>query len=433
MVLELAGALLLLGAQSSAAPTPESRIERVLAESRSGSDIPILEQAARLSELGPNAIPVLFDLLRAEPLPPFLAPARAFSPVGIEALDPRQSRVVVAALQKFRRPQLVGPLTEILLGTTRVPPRANALRILGAVGDGRDLPLLCRSIAPISTNGDVDPALAQPFREAAAEILRRDLTALFGVQSLLRDLPAASRLCMIRALADLATAPALAILSQRLGAVPLEDAILLNEIARAASSVPLPVEPAVLEALRPHLRSENPILARAAARCVGGLEDVASIADLIELLAHPDGGVRDVAHAALCRIGGVSFPPDGPRWRAWRDGETQWFEKTAPRSIEDFLTGADLDKSRAIAELSQHPLFRAEIAAVLQRSLPDASAPIRLLGLGALRQLGAATAIPFLETCAEDPDPAVAAEAKAALERIRKLRAPAGATPRVTG
>jgi len=324
-------------------------------------------------------------------------------------------------------------LTELLLRTTRARPRADALRVFGAVGDGRDVSLLCRSIAPVSANGDVDPALAPPFREAVAAILRRDITALFGVQSLLRNLPAASRLCMVHALADLATAPALGILSQRLGMEPLEDAILLNEIARAARSVPLPVEPAVLESLRPHLRSENPILVRAAADAVGGLEDVESITDLIELLAHADSGVRQVAHAALCRITGVSFPPDGPRWRAWRDGEAKWFEKVAPHWIEDFLTGANLEKARAIAELSQHPLFRSEIAAVLQRSLLGEPDSIRRLGIGALRQLGAASATPFLEICAEDSDPAIAAEAKAALERIRRLRAPAGALARATG
>jgi hypothetical protein len=433
MILELACTFLLLGAQSATAPTLEVRIQSVLAESRSGSSLSIEGQASRLSELGPNAIPVLFDLLQAEPLPPFLALAHSCSPAAIEVLDPRQEQVVVAALQKFRRPQLVRPVTDLLLGTTSVRPRADGLRVLGVVGDGRDLPLLCRSIAPITANGDVESALAPPFREAAAAILRRDITAIFGVQSLLRDLPSATRLCVVHVLADLATAPAIEILSQRLGMEPLEDAILLNEIARAAPSVPLPVEPAVLATVRPHLRSENAALARAAAQCVGGLEDVESIADLIELLSHSDSGVRQVAHAALCRIAGVNFAPDGQRWKTWRDGETKWFEKVAPHWIEDFLTGANLEKAHAIAELSQHPLFRGEIAAVLQRSLPGESESIRRLGIGALRQLGAASATAFLEICAGDPDPAIAAEAKAALERIRRLRAPAGTLVRSVG
>jgi HEAT repeat protein len=196
----------------------------------------------------------------------------------------------------------------------------------------------------------------------------------------------------------------------------------LADLAQASRKVPLPVDSSVLELVRPYLRSEQTVLVQNAAVSLGGFEDEECIADLVQLLSHPDTGVRGAAHEALRSIAGVGLWPDVARWTSWLEGERTWHEKAAPGRIEEIRSGGVGDRARAIADLAEHPLYRNEIATELQSVLPHAEDEIRLLGIRALGQLGAATAVPFLESCSLDPQAGLAAEARLAIARIQSQR-----------
>jgi HEAT repeat protein len=417
---------LLLPARAGDPPAQQTpaaiKAYRALALSRASAAVPSETESQYLFELGSGAIRPLLGVLETEIVPRVDGDTQPPALEGEKKLDARQEAVIVAALAKFGRKPLVPPMTRELAKPSSVRFRADCLRLLEAVGDREDLRLICQVVAPADANGDIEPALGPGFVEAATSILSRDPTALLAVGELWREIPSATRLCLYRALGELASPLSVSILGLRLGREAAEDPFVLADLARASKKVPLPVEGSVLELVRPYLKSEEPVVVQGAAACLGGFQDEGCIGDLIELLSHADGGVRGAAHQALRSIGGVGLWADVPRWTSWYEGEREWHEATAPGRIESIRNGRVGERARAIADLTEHPLYRKEIAVELQEVLPNAEDEIRLLGIRALGQLGAATAVPFLESCTLDPEPGLAAEARAALGRIQAQR-----------
>jgi HEAT repeat protein len=395
---------------------------RALALARASGSASTEAESQYLFELGTGAIPPLLGVLETETVPRVEGDSPRSTAGSEKGLDARQEDAILAALAKFGRKPLVQPMGHELAKSPSVRFRADCLRLIKAVGDRDDLRLICQIVAPSDANADVDPALAPVFVDAAASIFSRDFAALFAVSELWREIPSATRLSLFRALGEVASPTAVSILSLRLGTQAAEDPFVMAELARASRKVPLPVEPSVVEAIRPYLKSEQAVLVQSAATALGGLRDDESVSALIELLAHPDTTVQGAAHRALCSISGVGLWPDAARWTSWLEAERTWHEKTAPARIDEMRNGNVGQRSRAIADLAEHPLYRDEIATELQNALPHAEDEIQLLGIRALGQLGAAKAVPYLESCTRDAQPGVAGEARAAIVRIQAQR-----------
>jgi HEAT repeat protein len=173
------------------------------------------------------------------------------------------------------------------------------------------------------------------------------------------------------------------------------------------------------------LRGSDSNQTRAAAEALGRLEDFDSVPDLVELLADSDSEVAHAAHVALRRIGGTDLLPDPARWTVWLADEADWFARSVPRLSRDLAQGDNVAQVASLGAFAAHPLYRRQIAATLREILPDCRPDVLALGCEALHQLGAVSAIPFLEECARRPEPLIAARAGAALEGLRALRRPA--------
>jgi HEAT repeat protein len=163
---------------------------------------------------------------------------------------------------------------------------------------------------------------------------------------------------------------------------------------------------------------------RAAAECLGRIEDFDSVSELTELLEHPHPDVGRAAHEALKTITGANLRPDAELWRSWLVAEAEWFAASEARIAADLDGSNPVKKMAAIAELAGHPLHRRETARLLARTLPHETDELVRVGCVALRQLRASTALPFLEACAENHSKAVAVEARTAIDAIRAARAP---------
>ena len=400
--------------------TPAEQAREVLLAAR-GDGAPTAQfSSERLFQAGPTLIPVLFESLESGLVPG--------SPPAVE-LDPVQEEIAIDTLVRFRRQVLEKPLARLLANTQRPAARADGLRILGAVGDARDLKALCRALRPSSPDEDPDLQESRLFRAAVVAILARDPVALSSIRELLHTEPSAIRFYLVGALADLGSSQALECLSSQLGGRPEEDLLLLSEISRAAAGTKLPVDVRVAPTVRMCLHRSDPNEVRAAAEALGRMEDENSIEELVGLLRCGDAEVARTAHTALCAITGAELLPDPLRWRAWLDAESDWFTKVAPALAVEFETADRLRKAQVIGEMAAHPRFRREIADTLRRILRSERPDVVRVGCAALRQLGAQTAIPFLEECASRQEPELAAAAREALAAFRARRTGQGRLP----
>lgn len=383
------------------------RIREVLLD----PSIDVEAKASRLAQAGTAIVPGLFDLLATGSMPG--------GPQG-ETASAKQEEIAVATLAHFRRGDLGRRIDPLLDATSRPAARQSGFRLLGSVGERADLALLCDALRGSDPDADPDPEEARLFQVSVASILGRDELAYPAVRNALHGAAPTLRYYLLGALARTDSKTALEILSTELAKRPEETAYILTESAKLASAVELPVDGAVAASFRLHLFSDDASLVRPAAACLGGLQDVDSVYDLVQLLGHAHPDVSRAALEALRAITGANFAADAERWRAWLLAEAEWKSEAFPRIATVFGGTNALEKMAALQELAGHPLHRVETARLLESSLTGESSPLVAAACSALRQIGATTAVPFLETCAADPSPAVAGEAKAALDALRR-------------
>lgn len=368
-------------------------------------------KAARLAQAGSAIVPPLFELLASGVLP---------GGYDGETISGKQEELAVSTLAHFRRGELGRRVDPLLDPASRASARQSGFRLLGKVGERSDLALLCDALKGPDPDADPDREEARLFQVSVASILGRDELAYPAVRNLLHGATPNLRYYLLGALAQTDSKAALELLSTELAKRPEETAYILNESARLASVVELPVDGAVAASIRLHLFSDDASLMRPAAECLGGLQDVDSVYDLVQLLGHPHPDVARAALEALRAITGANFAADADRWRAWLLAEAEWKSDAFPRIAAVFGRTNSLDKMAALQELAGHPLHRVETARLLESALTGESSPLVAAACSALRQIGATTAVPFLETCAADPSPAVAGEARTALEALRR-------------
>ncbi len=393
--------------ESPANRSAQVRIREVLLDASPDAE----GKATRLAQAGSAIVPGLFDLLATGNMP---------GGAEGETASAKQEEIALATLAHFRRGEIGRRIDPLLDASSRPAARLSGFRLLGKVGERADLALLCDALRGSDPEADPDPEEARSFQVSVASILRRDELAYPAVRNVLHGATPNLRYFLLGALARTDSKTALEILSTELAKRPEETAYILNESAKLAASVELPVDGAVAASIRLHLFSDDASLVRPAAACLGGLQDTDSVYDLVQLLGHAHPDVARSALEALRTITGANFAADADRWRAWLLAEAEWKSEALPRLARVFGGTNALEKMSALQELAGHPLHRVEIARLLESALTGESSPLVAASCSALRQLGATTAVPFLETCAADPSPAVAAEAKAALEALRR-------------
>jgi HEAT repeat protein len=369
-------------------------------------------QTERLIGLGSAATPLLLQALESG-LVPAAGPA-AIGSAEPESMDEARVAAVIAALSRRGRAEVLQPAIALLERSTAVHTSAVAVRLLGAVGDRRELPRLCRTARP-NPDEFVDGELTDAFEAAATEILKRDEIAPRTAHDLLRAEPESVRWSLGRALANAASEPALEVLAAELGAHPEDDVFVLDLLTRSCASIRSPIPESIVLPVRPYLGRGEPACAAGAARCLGAMEDAGSLEELIGLLRNGDPLVVPAAHAALVSITNVGLLPDAGRWEHWLAEETAWFRDEFPGLCLDLHSESAAVAFQAISRMAAHPAYRREIADALTLRLEDRPAAIRKLACSALRQLGARTAVPSLERWAEDPDRRLALEARRAL------------------
>ena len=156
------------------------------------------------------------------------------------------------------------------------------------------------------------------------------------------------------------------------------------------------VDEATLRDLRKYLASPTPELRRAAADCLGRLEDIGSMPALAALLQDEDALVSGSAASALRCIAATDVGNDSELWLAWLAEQQIWWSDEAPAALANLAHKDGGEAHKALASLIEHRLWRHELADAIGPLARRMDRPISSAICAVLGQLGSARAIPHL-------------------------------------
>jgi hypothetical protein len=358
----------------------------------------------------------LFAILCAGSLPPVQGERAGVEDGEARRLEPVQEQWILCSARAAGRSSVL-PLARTLLAAHReVPARAASIRLIGAVGNARDLDdLLARDGG--AAGGELDRLIGDALSQAAGEILARDEHAFTYVSARWRSLSEPVLEPLVRATRAARGAGALEFLAEVIQWRADHAGLALAMVQEIGRSLDPAADAEVLRRIRPLLQPARGNLCRAAALALGALADHESIPELIELLG-ADGGLRANAHWALRRITGLSLPATRAAWERWHDRESSWIEQSGGEAFGRLRSRDPDEVCEAIRALSAHPLAREDLVLALVELLADEDAAVRTLACRAIPDLGDGRAIPGLLALLGDEDESVSAVAHEALRRV---------------
>jgi HEAT repeat protein len=411
--------LTLLGSQQAPAPPPGARaaLQARLIEGLRRAEPGSTPEPSFLADARAG-LRDLVEILHAG-LPPGLGEEEQAT-----VLSPVQEQWILDCARVAGRADVL-PLAHAMLAKGDVAARAAAIRLIGAVGDARDLEnLLGRALD--DAEEALDRRLCDALAWAAGEILGRDEYAFVYVSARWRSLrePLLEPLILaMRAAPGAAALHFLAEVIQWRAAHACQALAIVQEIGRSHDPG---ADGEARRRIRPLLDRSRDGLCRAAALALGALEDHASIPELIALL-EADGGLRANAHWALRRITGLSLPASPQAWRSWHRLESTWLEQAGSEAFLRLGSDDSREVADAIRSISEHPLAREDLATNLVELLDSDEPAIRTLACLFIPDLGDARALPVLLALLEDGDPDVSAAALDALRRMTRQELPCDA------
>jgi hypothetical protein len=306
---------------------------------------------------------------------------------------------------------------------------AAALRLFGRTGRPGDVrafgPLL--AAFPPLDSARIEDALERAVVDWAA----REPTVCAELPALCAELSDDAAGVVIRALGSAPSVEAVECLRQLLGRREALTTCVLQALAGAAAHVAPDDAPHDVDDLAgeivPHLASDDVLRAVAAASTLGRLRSKRALPYLIEALDRDEDPVARAALTSLRAISGTQLAASASLWKRWCTREERWWRERAPE-LRSFVDGESATRSQRadlsawLAELSEHPLYRDELAPLAARALAHGDPEVRILACRALERLCSRAALAQLSAALADEAPAVAAAAARALEHIAPPR-----------
>jgi hypothetical protein len=393
----LAAALVVLALAFPAAGSAES-VAEVLAAGAADPATDAEDLAARLTRLGPDALPELFSVLAH-------GPALGRTPTPIE------EAALLAALEACPRSALREHVRLRLAGKADTDERRAFLRAFERIATADELVLVRTAAQAASESG----ALADALEAVIAGMLRRDASALLPVRHWVLQAPAELERPLVRGIAASTSPGSLDALVELLGYRLELDRLLVPEIGVLLRAATKPIASEIVATLAELLASDDPGLVREAALALGESEDFEATGRLVDLLEHEHAGVRAGAATALERLSGHAFGASPARWSAWYEAESSWLRTAGPELRQRLRTGSFEEVVHALGEVSQRRFGRGELAAEVAHVLQHEDARVRRLACLALARLGASASVPALSAALEDRSQDVRAAARVAL------------------
>ena len=414
------------GAQASAVadeegpvpPTAEMQVTALLREVRRADSVRVTSIGRELSQLTPLALEHVCSILVERRVP-------EWNGLPEQVLSEPQQLALLGSLGGVQRGSLQHELDRLLASEPHpsVPRRATALRLLGAAGETVDMETLFRQ-ALLREEQELDPELEQALEWGTTALLSRDPRATHRLNAMCGSLRPEVLPAALRSLGADGSPQGLSALLEVASTNPALSELATGQVQRLD---PIPwgaTSARFATLLREKLENDDPDRCRSASIALASLRDFDSTDELIQLLDHPHGGVRETAHWSLKKLTGLSFPPQARLWWSWLERERTWFRREYPELLERLESPRRFDVASAAQEFARHRLNRDELAAALIPLLADRDPKIRSLICGSLATLTSPDAIPGLLACLTDEDEEVSAAAHAALVALTQLDLP---------
>lgn len=394
--------------------SPRERVDAVLRHddaARTQDDV----LAARLAELGAEAVPELFRRLTHvesgdEPgEPPALGDFERDHRVLRLALS--RAGVDAASEAVLARGRTVGELVE-------------GLGVLGSLGNPRAAEPLCALVADRDDVATRVGPVRRAFVDAAARLLRETPGAGAAFAEPAAALGEPLQLALVEAIGRAGRADGVATLRALVGESTALDVAIAETVSElwAASGWRLGGEPSAI--LRPLLDHFEPTVRAAAAVALARVQDALMASRIVGLLTDRDPRVRSAAAWSLRELAGGAVAQDVAGWDRWLATRQHEAARALPQVLERLSSPDPGVALPAVRELGREPLFRREAAGLLARALDHPAPEVARAACDALERLDSPLAAPPLLRALRSGDRGVEHAAWRALRAVLDVDLP---------
>lgn len=394
LVTLLAGAAPIAAAQAQGEPSREQsaqrtiaeRVQRILTDAEADPALSVDVAGRELINLGPEALPPIFDALCAS--------IASSTPSAGPASD-RIESVQLFAFHHTPPAQLSTFLEHQAVPDATLDVRRAALRILSEISTARDLGLMLR----LADRTPADRGLEQSLEAALDALLARDASTYLALERSYLETATALRRAIVRSVSRAETLDGARLLSRFLYRDDDLRPLLLVSIGRMGRALPRPIGEDVLSNVRRFLAEADPLALPEAILAVGHLDDCESIPQLIALLKSPRRGLRANALWSLKRITGLGIAETPDRWTSWYQSEREWWQDEWPSTLADLHCTNSRRTKVALMDVATRHLGRHALAREVVQVLTHDDIEVATLACSTLAQLESRSAVPGLVDC----------------------------------
>jgi HEAT repeat protein len=372
--------------------------------------------ASEIAALGGPVVPALLAMLAERNVPPV-------GELPKQGLSSLQESVVLAAIARIGAEPVEQALAPWLASASSIRARSAALLVLGEVAPADGITRML-AIAITEEEVELDRTLKDALRHGVAGVLERSDRALAVLEHNWRSGRPELIPALALAVGDTRNSQGVAILADILTWHAEHQLLLMSQIRLIGPSPRRSVNREVGRMLEPLLVGEDSAQTSAALLTLAALRDEALVPRAIELLAGDSQALAGTAHFALKKIAGLSFPPVHAIWKTWYDGEVEWFARDSRHEIARLDSGKDEEVVAVIRTISQHRLYREELADALAGALEHPNSTIRVHVCQGLQELGSEAAVPALVLALDDAHEQVRKAAWMALVSLTGINDP---------
>jgi len=388
----------------------EQRVVRVLRATRSKPPPPVVESKKLVARDAHAAIELLLDMLDQRRVP-------AIDDLEVQRLSTAQEELALGGLRVIGREGVMRALDVRLASSNGPSVRAAAIEVYGVFGDANDLTTIV-GLAGGPQDDTLDARIDEMLQQTLTNVLTSDARAFDRLRAVSkarsRDVISAI-VFAVGAARDERGLPFLAEIMTWREDLAVEALSQIRLIGRSSSQ---DVDTELSHLARGWLDPNAATRCRAAIMALGVLEDARAVPQMLDLLEHDSSGMHDDVFWALRHISGQDLPPSQAAWSNWYELEQSWYEDEMPAHAAALDSDDELEIAAGIQALSQHRLYRHEIAEKLTPALEREQPEFRLLVCAALGDLGSNSAVHALTDVLDDTDERVAEAARAALLKI---------------
>jgi len=361
------------------------------------------EMAARLGNLGPDAIPVIVAMVCGVVPAPEVAAGTMDQPIHPGALAQREN-ALLGSLRHFRSKDVIA---HILFSAPDASEdeRIVFARLLGDIGT------LEAQDALLEVLDFVDPAALQSDqlqRTVETAIQSCAATEPAAVPALSKSVAKHSKVLLpllARAVGGIRGPESAAFLARLLGKSLDLDIIVLAELGRVTDSSAIALSDSQLSEIRRLLDHYDSRIVRAAMTVLGKLCDRESFGAIIPRLADNDRLVCGAAHWSLRSMARVDLGDAQEPWLEWLGEQESWWQSKFPALCENLRSEDPTKVFAALSDLNRRPFFKHELAKAIGPLASGTSTPIAMQAIAALAQIGSTQASPWLiEALRSDDD-----------------------------